>query len=293
MSTVIIDYNQKRERTELILKRINTLAPIPKILQEVLQLLNNINTSPHLLSKAISKDQSVVLKILTIANSPFYGLTKKVSSIEFAIMILGYDEIRNVVSALSLMESLKNKSDQYMDQKNFWMHSYVTATIAKKLALDMGLEKSGEAFIAALLHDLGISIIHRFMHTDFVSICDLVSSGASYYDAELQVIGMTHGEIGEILLKYWNIPDLIGEIVCNHHNPKLSERLPVLTSVVHLADYMTQQLRVGEFNWDDGLELNDHIFSALNIKDLAELGKFIDSYKEPLLAQIESLRYLA
>lgn len=292
MTTVQTDLNQRRERTELILKKVNTLAPLPKILQEVLQLLNDLNTSPHTLAKAISKDQSVVLKILTIANSPFYGLTKRVSSIEFAIMILGYDEIRNIVSALSLMESMKNKSDQYLDQKVFWMHSYLTATISKKLALDLGLEKHGEAFIAGLLHDLGISVVHRFMHSDFVAINELVSNGVAYNDAELQVLGLSHGEIGETLLKYWNIPELITEIVKCHHQPYLSQQAPTLASIVHLADYMTQMLKMGDLKMDTMIDLDHHIFSTLHVKDLTELSHFIESYREPLQAQMESLKYL-
>jgi len=292
METITTDYSQKRERTELILKKVNTLAPIPKLLTEVLELLNDQYTSPHILSKAISKDQSVVLKLLTIANSPFYGLTKRVSSIEFAIMILGYDEIRNIVSALSLMESMKNKSDQYLDQKNFWMHSYITATISKKIAMDFGLEKSGEAFLAGLLHDLGISVVHRFMHSDFVNICELVSNGASYLDAEKQVLGIDHQTVGEMLLKNWNIPELICNIVKNHHSPNLSQEAPVLSSVVHLADYMTQKLQMGELKWDGSIELNEHIFNNLHFKDLADLGKFIENYREPLAGQLESLRYL-
>ncbi len=292
MGTVLTDLNQRRERTELILKKVNTLAPLPKILQEVLQLLNDFNTSPHTLSKAISKDQSVVLKILTIANSPFYGLTKRVSSIEFAIMILGYDEIRNIVSALSLMESMKNKSDQYLDQKVFWMHSYLTATISKKLAMDLGLEKHGEAFIAGLLHDLGISVVHRFMHSDFVTIHDQVAQGVSFNDAEMQVLGLTHGEIGESLLKYWNIPELITDIVKFHHQPSLSQQAPTLASIVHLADYMTQMLKMGELRMDTNLELEHHVFSTLHVKDLTELAHFIEGYREPLQAQVESLKYL-
>jgi len=292
METFTIDYSQKRQRTELILKKVNTLAPIPKLLSEVLQLLNDMETSPHILSKAISKDQSVVLKLLTIANSPFYGLTKRVSSIEFAIMILGYDEIRNIVSALSLIESMKNKSDQYLDQKNFWLHSLLTATIAKKIAMDFGLEKSAEVFIAGLLHDLGISVIHRFMHSDFINIYELVKSGAPLLEAEMQVLGMTHQTIGEELLKNWNIPELISGIVKFHHTPQLAEQAPVLTSVVHLADYMTQKLEMGCLEFDNNLDLNEFIFSTLHVKDLTELGKFIESYKEPVKGQFESLKYL-
>jgi putative nucleotidyltransferase with HDIG domain len=292
MLTTVINTNTKRERTELILKKVNTISPIPKILSEVLQLLADPYTSPHVLAKAISKDQSIVLKLLTIANSPFYGLTKRVSSIEFAIMILGYDEIRNIVSALSLMESIKNKSDQYLDQKVFWMHSIVTATIAKKLAMDFGLEKNGEAFIAGLLHDLGISVVHRFMHSDFVTVSEMMSKGSTFAQAEMEVLGMEHGAIGAILLNNWNIPELITEIVACHHTPQDSKNSPVLSSVVHLADYMTQQIQIGNLGMDSSIELSEFIFESLHIKDLANLGQFIDSYREPLLAQMDSLKYL-
>lgn len=292
METLSIDYSKKCERTELILKKVNTLSPIPKLLTEVLELLNDQFTSPHVLAKAISKDQGVVLKLLTIANSPFYGLSKRVASIEFAIMILGYDEIRNIVSALSLMESMKNKSDQYLDQKSFWMHSYLTATISKKIAMDLGLEKSGEVFLAGLLHDLGISVVHRFMHSDFVTICDQVNQGMPFCDAEKQILGMDHQAVGAILLKNWNIPELICNIVKNHHSPQLSADAPVLSSVVHLADYMTQKLQMGDLKWDGSLELNEHILTNLHFKDLTDLGKFIENYREPVIGQLESLRYL-
>lgn len=292
MTTLVADTSKNRYRTELILKKVNTLAPIPKILQEVLQLLNDLNTSPHALAKAISKDQSIVLKILTIANSPFYGLAKRVSSIEFAIMILGFNEIRNIVSALTLMETTKNKTDKYLNQKSFWLHSYITATIAKKLANDFGLEKSNEVFIAGLLHDVGIPIVHKFMHSDFVNTYGLVLEGIDFSEAEQQVLGMTHGEIAETLLRNWNIPDIITETVRYHHAPVLNTFTPTLSSIVHLADYMTQMLKIGDVDYEKSLKLDNVVFSALHIKDLAELGHFIDGYREPLLTQLESLKYL-
>ncbi|MEW6702998.1 MAG: HDOD domain-containing protein, partial [Bacteroidota bacterium] len=116
--------------------------------------------------------------------------------------------------------------------------------------------------------------------------------GASYLEAETQVLGMDHQAIGEVLLKNWNIPEIICGIVKSHHNPHLAQQTPVLTSVVHLADYMTQKLQIGNLSWDDSIELNEHIFATMHLKDLTELGKFIESYREPLAAQLDSLRYL-
>ncbi len=286
------DQAQKKERTELILKRVTNLSPVPKILSEVLELLKDINTSPQLLAKAIAKDQSIVVKILTIANSPFYGLSKRVSTIEYAIMILGFNEIRNIVMALSLMESLKNKSDQYMDQKEFWIHAYITATIAKKITDDMGLRLGGDAFIGGLLHDLGISVIHRYLHTDFVSVYEAVNNGMKYSEAETLTLGMDHQSIGSVLLKNWNLPEQFYEIVKCHHTPNLAYNTKVISSIVHFADYMTQRLKLGTFSWDNDMELNYEAAVTLQFKDQDEIDKFIELYRNPVQHQLESLRLM-
>lgn len=290
---ISFDQTQKRERTELIMKRVTNLSPAPRILTEVLELLKDINTSPQILAKAISKDQSLVVKILTISNSPFYGLSKRVASIEYAIMILGFNEIRNIVTALSLMESLKNKSDQYLNQKDFWIHAYITATISKKIADDMGLRQSGDAFIGGLLHDLGISVIHRYLHSDFVSICESVKTGMNYSDAESATLGMDHQEVGYMLLKNWNLPDLFCDIVRYHHTPHNGNNTKVIGSIIHFADFMTHRLKLGAFDWDNDIVLNDAAASTMQFKDMESVDKFIELYRHPVEEQIESLRYLS
>lgn len=293
MLTVPIDNAQKKERTELVLKRVTTLSPMPKILNEVLDLLKDVNTSPQALAKAISKDQNIVIKILTIANSPFYGFAKRISSIDYAVMLLGFNEIRNIIMAMSVMEAMKNKSDQFMDQKNFWMHSYITGTIAKKLATDMGYkQQSGEAFVAGLLHDMGISVIHRYFHSDFASILENVKNGMRCLDAENLLLGMDHQNICYTLLKNWNIPDSLCQSVKFHHSPMANEGTKEISALVHFADYTTQRLKVGEFSWDDDLELDAGAMKVLNFNSLEEAHNFIDSFREQLNTQIESLRLL-
>jgi HD-like signal output (HDOD) protein len=130
------------------------------------------------------------------------------------------------------------------------------------------------------------------MHSDFVTISDLVNKGTPHLEAEMQVLGMDHPSVGEALLRNWNIPEIICNIVKSHHAPHLSTQAPVLSSVVHLADYMTQKLQMGNLKWDAALELNENIFTNLNFKDLTDLGKFIENYREPLVGQLDSLRYL-
>jgi HD-like signal output (HDOD) protein len=170
------DILEKRERTEKVLTSVVNLPVIPKVMFETIKLLDNKYTTAGELNKVISKDQALLTKILTIANSPLYGLQRKVTTIEYAILVLGYRELKNIISALSVAEAFRNKTDKYLNSKEFMLHSYLTGTACKKLASDIGFNNSGEAFIAGFLHDIGISIIHRYLHSSFINVTELVES---------------------------------------------------------------------------------------------------------------------
>lgn len=282
---------KKREKTELVLSNVYNLPSIPKVMMEVCELLSKPTTTTAELSKIISQDQGLVTKILSIANSPLYGLPRKVSTIEFAILILGYGDIKNIVTALSMIESFKVKSDKNLDQKEFWAHSVMTGVAAKRIAEDLGYRIGGEAFIAGLLHDLGITVIHKFFHTAFVQICDDVENeGIPYIEAELENLGLSHRDIGKFLAEKWNLPQTLADCVLNHETPSQTTDNRILTSVVHLADYMTQKLQVGAFKWDNNIVLDQSILEIFKFTDVQQLDKFIEDYRDIFLKQLESLK---
>lgn len=282
---------KKREKTELILSNVYNLPSIPKVMMEVSELLAKPTTTTAELSKVISQDQGLVTKILSIANSPLYGLPRKVSTIEFAILILGYGDIKNIVTALSMIESFKIKSDKNLDQKKFWVHSVITGVAAKRVAEDLGYRIGGEAFIAGLLHDLGITVIHKFFHTAFEQICkDVETNGMTYYEAELENLGLTHREIGKFLAEKWNLPPSLVDTVLNHETPDKASENRVLTAVVHLADYMTNKLGIGDFAWDKDLQIEKSVFEICKIQDEIHLDKFIEDYRDIFMKQYESLK---
>jgi putative nucleotidyltransferase with HDIG domain len=269
---------------------IRNLPSIPMVIFEVSKLLDDPFTSASELAELINKDQGMVAKILTVANSPLYGLPRKVSTIEFAIVILGFENIKNIITALSMIETLKGKADKYWNRKRYWSHSLATASIAKKIADDVGYAKSGEAFTAGLLHDLGISIIQRFLNKEFVLISKQVTdNNISYLDAEQEVLEATHQEVGYFLAEKWNLPQPLADTILHHHYPSKCAEHKTLASIVHLGDYMTQKLHTGYFNWDDTIELDPSIIDILNLGDENYLDEFINSYKEIFQNQIETL----
>lgn len=292
MLTETQDIQAKRERTEKVLASVVNLPVVPKVMFETIKLLDNKYTTAGELNKVISKDQALLTKILTIANSPLYGLQRKVTTIEYAILVLGYRELRNIISALSVAEAFRNKTDKYLNSKEFMLHSYLTGTASKKLATDIGYNNSGEAFIAGFLHDIGLSVMHRYLHSGYINIIELVESkGVRFRDAELDVLGMTHDQIGYFLLDKWNFPKEISEPVLTHHDP--SESNSVLGAIVNLADYITNRLKLTNAPWDNDVELAPFTARKFSLEREIDVAVFIDGYKDIFWSQIEFVRFLS
>jgi len=288
----MVDTNNSivREQIRRQLSNIGNLPSVPQIITEVSQLLDSDRTSATDLCKVISQDQGIVAKILAVANSPLYGLPRRVSTIEFAVVIIGFEHIRNILVALSLVEAFKSKNSPNWDQNAYWIHSLLTATAAKRIADDLHYPKSGEVFTAGLLHDLGLVIINRHMNKDFKKIIELVDKEQMrYYNAEETVLGYTHEDIGGFLLERWNFPPYITEAVLFHHTPSLAEKGKILASLIHLADYMTQRLGIGAFGWDNNFVFDENIINILGFGSLEYLEKFIYSYESLFKSHLESI----
>ncbi len=269
----------KRDRTELVLTNIYNLPSMSGHLFEISKLLDDPTTNTNSLGKMIGRDQGIATKILSIANSPLYGLRRKVTTIDFAILVIGFTEMKKIVLALSMMESFKNKTDKYLNQKEFWLHSTLTGSASKRIADDLDLTCGGEAFVAGLLHDLGISVIHKYFHSDFIEIYKKVTEeGKSFEEAEVEQLGYTHADIGYFLCDKWNLPEELCDSLRYHHNPQKSEKAKVVTSIVHLVDYMTQHMKKGDFYWDENISLNKSVLSTLKLNDKEELDSFVQKY---------------
>lgn len=280
----------KKDKTELILLNICNLPPIPKLLKETLELLNDESTPITTVSKVVSKDQGLVTKILTIANSPMFGLQRRVTTIEFAIIVLGFKELKNIVTVLSLVEAFINKTDKYLNQKDFWLHSYFSGTASKKLAEDFDFQNSGEAFIAGFLHDMGITVIHRYFHSNFIAILDLVQNkGFNFRDAEKEILGLSHEDIGQFLMGKWNFPEPMCDAILYHHKPAEADKTKVLASIIHLSDYMTNIFTNGNSFWDSELKLDEQIIPILGLKDESDMNDYIESKAEIFKNQMQSV----
>ncbi len=281
---------EKRERSKQQLLKIRNLPSIPMVILEVSKTLENPNASAKDLSRIISQDQGLTARVLTIANSPLYGLPRRVSTIEFAIVVLGFSQIKNLVYALTLMEAFKNKKSKNWSRKKFWSHSFLTGVLAKRISDDLGYPKSGEALTAGLLHDLGISVIQKYFPEEFDQITAIVEKeGMLYTKAEEQVLGLTHEEIGYMLINKWNLPLNLGDSIRYHHKPSKAKNNKKLAAIIHFADYMTQVTGIGDFYWDENIQLDDGLVEILGLGSDAYVGSLISTYSKILTDEFKDI----
>lgn len=285
-------FSEKKKKTLKVLDSIHNLPTIANVMIETTKLLEDSSTSTSTLSRIIGRDQGLSTKLLAIANSPIYGIPRKVSTIDFAILVLGYQEIKNIIIGLSIMETFKNMNDGVLDYKDLWLHSFLVGSLARRIALDLGYKISGEAFIAGLLHDLAVSAIHKYFHSSFLKIIELKNSGSyKFIEAEEETLGLTHQEIGNILIEKWNLPANLCNTVMYHHNPSRTDKAVELVSIVHIADYFVGNWKFKDFFWDDDISLDDTAINTLRFRDKEHLEQFMEQYKSILETESKLIKF--
>lgn len=275
-----------REKIQSIIQ----LPALPTIAMEVVELVDNPKTSASRLGKVISSDQALTAKVLKIANSPFYGFPKKISTIDFAIIVLGFDALREIIISISLVSSLQKKSDSYLDAKTFWDHSISTAIVARRLGRDLGYRVNGEVFVGGLLHDMGISIIHRYFNNDFKRIVEIArETNLSFLEAEESVMGVTHAEVGGWLAERWNLPDHLIEAVSLHHVPEQATRNPDLVAIIHCADVLVGRIKDQSVEFDKGVQFSPEALGRLRLSDPVVLEEYVTNYRQIISSDIEAV----
>ncbi len=218
------------------------LPTFPTTALEVMRLVDDTNSSAAELAKIILKDPPLATKILRVANSPYNGFAKKISTIEWAIVALGFERLRETILALTLIDLFRGSAIKNFDTRKFWKHSIDAASAGRSLAGEIRYRIPGEAYAAGLLHDIGTLALYRYFQEDFEEINRLVSEESMQpSQAELVVTGTTHGEIGAWLASKWSFPGYLVEAIQFHHTPAYAEVNPELTAITHVASLIASQ----------------------------------------------------
>ena len=207
---------------QTFLKKLDTIPDIPtlpSIVFKVNEMLQDNDTSIKKLGKIIEKDQAIVIKILQLVNSTFYGFRSKIKNIPHAVIILGFNTIRNSIVAVSIVKAFSGgKTFELFEIKDFWRHSIAAAVISRCLAEQTRLDSPDDCFVASLLHDIGkIVLSQHFTELFGLVLKSVKEDGLSFYEAEKKLLPATHAQIGGYLAKRWQFPVTLIDSITYHH----------------------------------------------------------------------------
>ena len=254
-----------------IIHKVKNLPPISQAALKLVNLLEQASISNDEIVEVIKCDNVLTAKLLRACNSPYFGLDEPVSSVDQAVLMLGHQQILHIVLTLAFGSAMVVPLPGYAVEANeLWRHSLITATAAEIVAseaYDLNVE-APVAFTVGLLHDIGKLVMSQAITPEIQhEIRQLVEQhGCSRTEAERNILGADHGEIGACLLKNWNLPEEILEAVANHHHPVCDPR-PKLSVITHVANCLAH-LAGSAPGWDGfATRVNAQAVAALNLDE--------------------------
>jgi putative nucleotidyltransferase with HDIG domain len=206
-------------RESQVLARIDKeykLFSLPEVLAQVIQAVEDRNSSIGTIAAVVSKDVALTSKILRMSNSSFYGRMNKVSSVTDAIGVLGIRTVKSIALSVSVYD-LCRRLDNRLDIKDFWRHSLEVAIIADLIARKADARLAEEAFVCGLLHDIGILILDSTFPKDYEKVWHLTCKGNDLIKTEESIIGTNHVKVGAFLAEKWYLPERFASAIRDHH----------------------------------------------------------------------------
>ncbi len=205
-----------------VISRIDSLPSLPAIYTEIMAELRSPEASVQRVGKIIEKDLSMCAKILQLVNSSFFGLPRHISDISQAVILLGLDIIRSLVLTIDVFSKFDPATVSTLHIEKIYEHSIKTGTIAQAIATYEHADKEtlNNSFTTGLLHDIGKIIFAVNFPETYAKVFELIQhKDISFMEAEFEIMGATHAEVGAYLLGLWGLPDVIVEGVAFHHTP--------------------------------------------------------------------------
>lgn len=235
---------------------INQLPSLPAILFPVLNQLsgNTDDIDLHKTIQLVAHDGALSTQVLHMANSPLFGMRQRVTNLRSAALALGVSRLRDIVTSCCLMQVSPKGRD--IDPTPFWEHSLACALIARNLARKIGYADIERAYLAGLVHDLGILVNMLLIPREFALVFKIAAqSQRPLRDVEMEQIGITHEITGDLLSTHWQLFDYLSEVMRRHHDVERATLEPVLAAIVNIADLLCRTSGLG-YGYQENIEVS-------------------------------------
>ncbi|MBC8002306.1 MAG: HDOD domain-containing protein [Opitutaceae bacterium] len=234
-------------RLQSLVSRMQALPSMPSVYLDLVDELRREDPSPEAIGRIISRDMGMCAKMLQLVNSAFFGLLQPVTKPEEAVMFLGLDTVKALVFSLQIFALFGRDPSLEAAIDQLWKHSWRTGKIAQRLcgieSPDKG-DQADQAMTCGLLHDVGKLVLRTGLGAQYRGVLALTETKKiSVREAELEVFGSSHAEVGAYLLGLWGLPNPIVEAVAFHHQPVDGPNSPFnLVIAIHAANLLDHEM---------------------------------------------------
>jgi len=246
-----MDKNQMMERAEILVGAVDDLPTIPIVATKVLQLLDDPDVSVEEVADLMLSDQVMTARVMKLINSPVYKPTQEITSLKRALVYLGLRHVRELALTTSVINAFDGTSGA-LELNAFWEHSFGVGMVSKIIAQKIGYQDLEKAYIAGIIHDLGEVFLSNFLRDPFLEVLEYIKvHPVKLVDAEAELLGTTHCEIGLCIARKWNFPDAYCDVIAYHHSPGEATVDPILCAIVNLSDLFctVRELNYGGREW--------------------------------------------
>jgi len=267
----------KKLTLESISQELTKLPSVPDVILKLSQMLEDSDVTAEELGRVIQLDPQLTAQMLRASNSAYYALPREITSMKEAVAILGQKALKAQVYAILSQKMLNRQLAGYgLGKGDLWNAALTGAVYAKKIATLYDFKESDTAFTVAVLRDIGKLVLQDYVGESFKELeAQAVESKQGFDEAERQVLGFSHSELGEVIAKKWKFPERMVYGIRYHHKPselkeKVSDEVFQLLGIVHLADALCMMLGHGMGN--------DGLLYAVDLTYLNAHGFNIDAY---------------
>lgn len=239
------------ERAEILVGAVDDLPTIPIVATKVLQLLDDPDVSVEEIADLMLTDQVMTARVMKLLNSPVYKPTQEITSLKRALVYLGLRHVRELALTTSVINAFDGTSGA-LELNAFWEHSFGVGMVSKIIAQKIGYQDLEKAYIAGIIHDLGEVFLSNFLREPFLEVLEYIKTHpVKLVDAEEELLGTTHCEIGLCMAHKWNFPESYCDVIAYHHSPGEATVDPILCAIVNLSDLFctVRELNYGGREW--------------------------------------------
>lgn len=268
------------------------LGSIGELVNKILSTIRNPASSAGELKELIEVDPPLCAKVLARANSAYYGFKREVSSIQDAIVFIGYNAVNELCLSMKVGKLFESeKSFSFYSRKALWAHSLAVAICSKFIYRREFGERGDNIYSAALLHDLGIMVEEQFATSEFKQALKACEGGIGVLAAEREVFGFGHPEVAEALAIQWNLPPWMGVAMRNHHeveNPvAMDDAVKLAVNTIFVSNIAC---KMNGFGWEAPPSPTETLRWRARLAELDIKPKAMDIIIEDVKSEMQRLR---